>query len=711
MNELSIIKLEELSILNFKNKNKLRTIYNNALLHSNLSIIDYMTIRDMLILSGYDDIYIHIILICMFMSLLKGSICIKIDERSLQDKISIFNIKETDNIAKNILTKIDKYPDLIYTEIAQNELFHDNKNEFKPLILIKNKNSNLLYFQKYYYAEKKLKSKLLNLIKFNHIEKINPDIVKKITDEILITNPIFFNNSPANFNNEQTLAMMIPTYHNLSIISGGPGTGKTSIIINLIRMFVRLGIPVEKIKISAPTGRAAQKISESILQNLKSLKNINDTDKNIEKISSSTIHRLLKYDPGTNSFHHNSKNKIDADVLIIDEISMVDAIILSKLLDAVEDNTRVIFLGDRNQLPSIEAGAILADLIPDETKISYSDKFIKMINSVLQKKSDHFNDKIAKNTHLLQNMVVLLQKNFRSEKSIQKFSNEINNQDISAIDEIPVLKTAEFKKDSIPLLDCNIINWPDPNNYDENLKSNSNTGVFKIYEENNNILEIHAIFSSWINHQFINRIIKNEKYLDLITEISEYKLNKFINKRAIEILEKLFIFIDHAKILSPLNSGLTGTSGINSFIIKIFHKKFDSSSNAKVFSGMPIMITKNDYGKNLFNGDTGIILRQKDNQYYGIFMRSGEFISYPIEMLNSYKPAFAITVHKSQGSEYNEVLFIIPESTPEKMISKEIIYTGITRAKDLIVLYSTDEKLKKGTMEKIERESGIIFDS
>jgi exodeoxyribonuclease V alpha subunit len=707
MKELSINDLEELSILNFKNKSKLRKIYGYALINSNLSIIDYMTIRDILNLSGYDDVELHVLLVLMFVSLSKGSICIKIDKESLENKINSIQIDDSESIAGKIIKKIENFPELIYTVQSQKDLFHERKNEFKPLVLQIDEKYKLLYFYKYYKSEQKLKQKLFELIKISYFEKINIQDTEKIIHEILNEKPIFFNNLPSQFNNDQIMAMLVPVFHNLSIISGGPGTGKTSIVLNIVRIFVRLGIPVEKIKITAPTGRAAQKISDSILKNLKFIKTQNEIDSSLEEISCSTIHRLLKFDPGANNFYYNDKNKMDVDVLIIDEISMVDVILLSKLLDAVNQNTRVIFLGDRNQLPSVEAGAILADLIPDESRIFYSNDFIKLISNIIQKTAKNFDVKTCGDESSLKNMVVLLHENFRSEKSIQNISDAINEKNISAIEQIPVLEIVNLNRNSVSFENCDVIKWPGS---DGDKDEHKNGGVFKILEQDNSIFEIHTLLSSWINHQFIKKDLDGEKYLSLISEIAEYDLNTIDDTRALKILEKLFLFIDHAKILTPLNSGLAGTIGINSFIINTFFKKFDPHSNGKVFAGLPVMINKNDYTKSLFNGDTGIILRQKDKKYCAVFIRSGEFVSYPLEMLESYVPAFAITVHKSQGSEYNEVLFIIPGSTPDKMVSKEIIYTGITRAKDLVILYSNDEKLKNSTMIKNERESGIISD-
>jgi exodeoxyribonuclease V alpha subunit len=130
---------------------------------------------------------------------------------------------------------------------------------------------------------------------------------------------------------------------------------------------------------------------------------------------------------------------------------------------------------------------------------------------------------------------------------------------------------------------------------------------------------------------------------------------------------------------------------------------------AAVFSGAMIVITRNDYGKGLFNGDVGVVIRDAKQAYRAVFQRSDTFLDYPVSVLPAWEPAFAMTVHKSQGSEFDDVLIVLPDDETHRLLSREIVYTGITRAKKRVIIYGTESALDTALKRRIERQSGLIW--
>jgi len=135
----------------------------------------------------------------------------------------------------------------------------------------------------------------------------------------------------------------------------------------------------------------------------------------------------------------------------------------------------------------------------------------------------------------------------------------------------------------------------------------------------------------------------------------------------------------------------------------------DPAGTGGIFGGAPIIITRNDYDRSLFNGDVGVIMKGGDGRYSGVFSRFDGFASYPVEGLPPFEPSFAITVHKSQGSEYGGVLLVLPEGMTDFLLTKEILYTGLTRAKRLVIICAGRDDLRRAIQNRLERESGIRF--
>ncbi len=654
MMDISPQLLYDLDVISEKDPRELRSIYEEAALKLDLHSIDYCTIRDLVKLSGRKDASLHLALIALFVSLNEGSVCLHLRLESLENKLGALSGIKIKKLAESFLSNLDSFSELIYRKDNSSPLLIvDQRMEYKPLVLIREGDEYYLYFQKYYHAEQMLKQRLASIMQRRASFSYDPELVKTVFKRVLDEQPLFIQGAKAVLNAEQARGIMLPLTENFVLVSGGPGTGKTFIVFTLVRVLVRLGMPIERIKIAAPTGRAARKLTETIQRGVEAIPDKDALDAALNGLRATTIHKLLGFSPARNDFIHNAANKIQADIIIIDEASMIDVVLLGRLFEAVADQTSILMLGDRNQLPSVEAGAVLAHLIPDEKKLS---------------------GKMA-------GRAVLLEESYRSGQVIRKIAKGINEQSPDVIREIPVLKAGlELPTEGLWRIH----------------PTESGGHVYKSFRR---------LLNSWATHFYSREEHSMRSY---ILQASSYDIDK-IGEEFSACGQAIFSSLDEARILTPVRSGVFGAAGINSYIAGAIGGAFDPSGREKVFSGAPIIIGKNDYDRELFNGDVGVILKGNNGHYYGVFRHLSGFKSMPVEALPPYELAYGITVHKSQGSEFGCVLFVIPDGVNAHLLTKEIVYTGITRAKKLAIIFSSEAVLTQAIRNKMDRQPGFIM--
>ena len=366
-------------------------------------------------------------------------------------------------------------------------------------------------------------------------------------------------------------------FKKIHIITGGPGTGKTTSLANILK-----DKSDKKILIAAPTGKAAIRMKESLIS------------QNIQT-QTQTLHRLLGYIPLSVNFRHTKENPLDADIIAIDECSMIDLPMTAKLLDAVPENCDLYLLGDKNQLASVEAGSVFADIC----------------------------EKYKDNKEIYKELSV----NYRAKDApgIDNLSKQILNGSVK-----------------------------DFNN--ENVKYLENCGL------------------SWYENQY------------------ESLFNAKDVETALEFLKKF-------QILCATKTGKNGTAAIN--------KKLREIAKNKNAAYIPIIITQNCYNLNLFNGDVGV--KNKESAY---FYTDGKIDEVPVLTLPKYESAFAITIHKSQGSEYERAAVIYPnkdiENEDERMfLTRELLYTAVTCVKKECFIFGDRDALLNSCKIKIVRASGI----
>jgi len=684
VDDISPQLLIDCSVISNTDPAELRSVYETAVEQLNLQMIDYLTIRDLVALSGTRETELHLLLIAMFMSLYEGSVCLRLSPESLKKKLEQVAGDRTARAIRSILDGMGAFAGLIYEkDPAGPALFDDPRESYKPLILVTDGTNRYLYFQKYYAAEQSLKRALTGILSRKTRLPENPDILAAAAGAILSIKPVLVNGSPALLNAGQRLGILLPALNNFILVSGGPGTGKTFIVINLLRMMVRMGIPAERMRITAPTGRAAQKLAEAVRRGIASLEAPGEEVISLASIQGETLHRLLKFSPSRNDFMHNAYNRVPADLIIIDEASMIDILLLSRLLDAVENGAGVVMLGDRNQLPSVEAGAVLSDLISENRTACYSTGAASVIKRIFPDMDEAMLPAApGGDGGPLEDRVVILADSYRSEKSITAIASRINEQDGSVAGDIPELDLRRgFPECGVWLID----------------PASAGTTFLQ---------GLHGVLDAWAGRYYEAAASSLPSYREIVSDAAAALPSGAEGNAP---LHALFMRLDEARILSPVRSGPAGTSGINRHLIGRIGMSLDPAGTGGIFGGAPIIITRNDYDRSLFNGDVGVIMKGGDGRYSGVFSRFDGFASYPVEGLPPFEPSFAITVHKSQGSEYGGVLLVLPEGMTDFLLTKEILYTGLTRAKRLVIICAGRDDLRRAIQNRLERESGIRF--
>ncbi len=411
----------------------------------------------------------------------------------------------------------------------------------------------------------------------------------------------------------QKEAVKIALKRALAIICGGPGTGKTTTVVKILAILMQAmeSERLPEIALAAPTGKAAMRLSESVGNSMKKL----ELPKNIENalpVTVHTLHRLLGVRRNSPQFRHNRENPMAWDVVVVDEASMVDLAMMSKLVDALKPGARLLLLGDKDQLASVESGTVLGDFIvslPDNT--------------------------------------VELQTTYRFDDNIKQLAKAINAADSDTAWELLVAPA----KTNITLLGA------DP---------------------------IPSI---------------TERYARFMTAV--YRPGS-------PDLHEIFQLFNSFRVLCGVHYGNRGVDGINRRLeLSLAGRGFPCRSGTW-YPGRPVLITRNDYGLDLYNGDIGICLpdREKGDLKVWFERADGHLRSYSSHRLPQCETVFAMTIHKSQGSEFDEVVVVLPEED-NRILSRELIYTAVTRARKSVRLVAEKQILRLALSRSIERFSGL----
>ncbi len=498
--------------------------------------------------------------------------------------------------------------------------------EFRPLILDA---AGRLYFHRAFMEERMLAEKLLNM-----------NAQKREFDENRLRESMkgFFREAEP----PQKIAALMAATRSLCVITGGPGTGKTTLVCRILALLLDME-PNLKIALAAPTGKAARRIAESIQAGTERL----DCPAGLkEKIphEASTLHRLLGFSTGSTRPRYRMGNPLNADVVVIDEASMADLALMANLVQALKEGSRLILLGDRNQLASVAAGYVLGDICDTGRTHAYSKDFAGLAGRVAGCKA---------NSAGLEGMQDSL---------------------------VELTRTYRFREDSPIFTLSAAVNEGDAAKSREILRSCSGDGLCA-----RGLPRPEAL---------------RQELQDAI--ISGYK--GFLSSN--DPGERLNLF-DTFRVLCPVREGPYGVKAMNRLIQDILAASGLLEPAGLHYSGRPILVTENDYSLRLFNGDTGTITRDEGGELRACFHDKDGMVRMISPMrLPAHETAFAMTVHKSQGSEFDRVMLVLPDRD-SPVLTRELIYTAITRARVAIEIRTDHDVFARSVERRTLRSSGL----
>lgn len=504
--------------------------------------------------------------------------------------------------------------------------------EYKPLIL----DGNRLYLARYWHYERVVESALRRVANTTG-PRPNPtalrDALKKLFPEGVE-------------GNEQAFAALGAAVRNLAIISGGPGTGKTTTVSRILALKLMLRPPGSPyvIKLAAPTGKAADRLRDAI-SHAKAALDIPEADGHLIPEEASTIHRLLGMRQNSSRPARNADDPLHADLLVLDEASMIDLSLMARIADALRPGAGLILLGDKDQLDAVQPGSVFGELCGDH---GYSSSFLSLAGEVLGARRPK-----PELEGGLRDSLFILNKSFRfkEDRGIGRLARAVNTGDED--EAIRVLRTDASGE----------LRW---NEHPERIPD--------YFPE--------KAVAAWLRPFF-----------------------EIVHARAGET--KCFDAFGQFRLLTPLREGTGSVRALNDRVEQWLRQERLVAGEAKWYPGRPVMIAENNYTLSLFNGDVGITMEEGEGTPMVAFPDEGAtFRNFPPARLPGHDLAYATTVHKSQGSEFDEVLLLIPE-VDSPVITRNLLYTGITRAKKRCTIWGTEAMIRAGIRRKPRRMSGL----
>jgi len=520
------------------------------------------------------------------------------------------------DLKKNDLHSYDDWLEILQCDAPDSAVGSPGSNA--PLIL---SSHGKLYLQRYFLFEHNI-FQAIDRATQNESFPLTESIEKRITQ--LFPDPA---------SSDQADATRCALKNRFCIISGGPGTGKTTTVVKILLLLQELGIftkPSDCLLL-APTGKAADRLHQSILSGLVYQKIPIDNF----PTETSTIHRALGWLHGTIEFRHHAQNPLNAKVVVIDETSMVDLPLMARLLDAIPETAKIILLGDKNQLSSVDVGTVLNDLM----------------------------EASEQSNHPIRHCAVMLRKSWRTTGSISETCDAIRDGDSTRA-------------------------WNTIIHSHQHENPTDTLGAITLEQPPKNL------------------------YKALLPFVKKHWLPVLLNPELSDS-EKLQE-IDNFRILAPTHNGPYGVQTINQTVDKILmNHGIDNPKRDIWYAGRSVIIQSNDYALGIFNGDIGLTLPSASSpQDLHVCFQSGDQIKHiSPSLLPETNTAWGLTIHRTQGSEYNHILLIIPPSPdatkPSKILTRELLYTGLSRAKHSATLWCTEESLSETINTTVQRASGL----
>lgn len=443
---------------------------------------------------------------------------------------------------------------------------------------------------------------------------------------------------------DQQIAVLLTLRSHLLIVSGGPGSGKTTTVLRLLALVVERALaeraPPPRIALAAPTGKAAARLSETLRARIGA-----DADAAIPR-AATTVHRLLGLAPGGMRARHDRQHRLPYDLVVVDEASMLDLALAARLCEALAPSARLILLGDRDQLASVEAGRVFGALshAAGEAK-GYSPALAQWLQSILLRKVD-----IAPSPSPLADAFVELRGNHRfdAQGAIGRLAVALRRGDVGE--------------------------------------------TIRILAEGRAEATLKPIAAAALPQRIVRELVPRYAELGHAADA-----------------EAAFTIADRFRVLCALREGPFGAVAINAAIEHELRRRSDRADSSGWYPGRLVIVGSNDYRLGLFNGDIGIALPGSERGALEVWFRNadGSLRALPPLALGTCEPAYALTVHKAQGSEFDEVVVLLPERDA-RVLTRELVYTAVTRARRKVEIWAHADVLAGAIARSTQRWSGLV---
>ncbi|MDH1444315.1 exodeoxyribonuclease V subunit alpha [Pseudomonas sp. GD03721] len=484
----------------------------------------------------------------------------------------------------------------------------------------------------------------------------------------------------------QKLACAMAAQGRFTLITGGPGTGKTTTVVRLLALLqeaaMATGEPL-RLSLAAPTGKAAARLTESIGAQVQSLVLDEEVREQIPTLVT-TLHRLLGSRPGSRHFRHDAANPLPLDVLVVDEASMIDLEMMASLLDALPAHARLILLGDKDQLASVEAGAVLGDLCREAESGGYSEATRAWLESQTGERLE--DPALVPGDKALAQHIVMLRhsRRFGSGSGIGRLARAVNQGDAQT-----ARATLAAGADDLHVL--------------------------RLSGEQDRALERLLIEGQGVGES------RPQGYAHYLQVMQAKRPAPDADSQAWDRWAgNVLAAFDQFQLLCAVRKGVWGVGALNERIAEALVRRNLLEQAYGWYEGRPVLVTRNDYSLGLMNGDIGIALRLPEppespgapvrEVLRVVFPRndgSGTLRHILPSRLSAVETVFAMTVHKSQGSEFAHCALILPDNL-NPVLTKELVYTGITRARHWFSLIESRAGIfEQAVQRRVERRSGL----